>query len=83
MNKVEIPSAASVAGWNTEKAALAKDKTAASKLTAETTKLTDAVKAFEAAAGKVDFSLGETKGLASAAAGAPRSPSSRRRGRVR
>ncbi|MCE9661593.1 MAG: hypothetical protein K8R60_23955 [Burkholderiales bacterium] len=70
MNKVEIPSAASVAGWNGEKAALAKDKAVASKLTAETTKLTDAIKAFEAAAGKVDFSLGETKGLASAAAGA-------------
>lgn len=68
MNKVEIPSAATVTGWNGEKAALAKDKAAASKLTAETTKLSDAIKALEAAAGKVDFSLGDAKGIASAAA---------------
>ena len=42
MNKVEIPSAVSVTGWNGEKTALAKDKAVASKLSAETTKLADA-----------------------------------------
>ena len=49
MNKVDIPSAVSVAGWNSEKTALAKDKAVASKLTAETTKLTDAIKALDSA----------------------------------
>ena len=68
MNKVDIPSAVSVAGWNSEKTALAKDKAVASKLTAETTKLTDAIKALDSAFSKIDFGLGETKGTPSMAA---------------
>ena len=68
MNKVEIPSAVSVTGWNGERTALAKDKAVASKLSAETTKLADAIKALDSAAGKVDFSVGDAKGIASASA---------------
>jgi hypothetical protein len=68
MNKVEIPSAVSVTGWNSEKAALAKDKAVASKLSGETSKLADAIKALDSAAGKVDFNLGDPKGIASASA---------------
>jgi hypothetical protein len=68
MNKVEIPSAVSVSGWSGEKTALAKDKAVASKLSVETTKLTDAIKALDTAAGKVDFGLGDAKGIASVAA---------------
>ena len=68
MNKVEIPSAVSVTGWNGEKTALAKDKAVAAKLSAETTKLADAIKALDSAAGKVDFSVGDAKGIASASA---------------
>ena len=67
MNKVEIPGAVSVAGWNGEKVALAKDKAAAAKLSAETAKLADAIKALDSAAGKIDFSVGDAKGIATAA----------------
>lgn len=70
MNKVEISNPATVKGWNAAKVNLAKDKAVASKLTAETAKLTDAIGVLESAAGKIDFGLGDAKGVASAAAGA-------------
>jgi trimeric autotransporter adhesin len=68
MNRVDIPNSLSVGGWNGEKTALAKDKAVASKVTTETTKLTDAIKALDSAVSKVNFDLGETKNLASLAA---------------
>ena len=68
MNKVEIPDSLSVAGWNGEKAAMAKDKAVATKLQPEATKLTDAIKALDSAHSKFNFALGEPKGLTTLAA---------------
>lgn len=68
MNKVEIPDSLSVAGWNGEKNAMAKDKAVATKLQAESTKLTDAIKALDKAHSAFDFGLGDPKGLATFAA---------------
>ncbi|MGZ5132479.1 MAG: hypothetical protein ACXWIQ_08505 [Caldimonas sp.] len=68
MDKVEIPGALSVSGWNGEKTAMGKDKAVATKLQAESTKLTDAIKALDSAYSKFDFGLGEPKGITTTAA---------------
>ncbi len=68
MNKVDIPSAATAAGWNSQKTALAKDKEANSKLSTEAGKFEAAIKALETALGKVDFTVGDVKSASSASA---------------
>jgi hypothetical protein len=68
MSNVEIPDSLSIAAWERQKSAMAKDKAVASKLQGETTKVAEAVKALDKAQSSVDFSMFDSKGINSAAA---------------
>jgi len=68
MSNVEIPDSLSIAGWEKQKSAMAKDKAVASKLQGETSKVAEAVKALDKAQSSVDFSMFDPKGINSAAA---------------
>ena len=68
MSNVEIPDSLSIAGWEKQKSAMAKDKAVASKLQGETSKVAESVKALDKAQSSVDFSMFDPKGINSAAA---------------
>jgi hypothetical protein len=68
MNKVRIPDSISSSGWNGVKGDIAKDKTLAPKVQAESTKMTTAVGALDKAHSSFDSGLGDPKGLTAATA---------------
>lgn len=66
---IDPPAPLTVEVWNKQKTALAKDKSLDEKLSKNTSKLTEALKTLDKASSSVDFSVLETKGVASAADG--------------
>ncbi len=68
MSTVQIPESLSVAGWDRQKNAMAKDKAVGPKLQGESTKLAEAIKNLDKAQSAVDFSMFDAKGIATAAA---------------
>jgi hypothetical protein len=68
MSTVEIPDSLSVAGWDKQKNAMAKDKAVGPKLQGESTKVTEALKKLDQSQSAVDFGMFDAKGITSAAA---------------
>jgi hypothetical protein len=68
MDKVKIPDSLSISGWNAVKNDIAKDKALASKVQAESAKLTSALTALDKAHSAFDFGLGDPKDVTAAAA---------------
>jgi hypothetical protein len=64
---LDTPAALTVETWNKQKAALAKDKSLDEKLSKNSAKLADALKSLDKAHSAVDFSLLDSRGVASAA----------------
>lgn len=64
---LDTPNALTVETWNKQKAALAKDKALDDKLSKSAAKVTEALKTLDKAHSGVDFSILESKGIATAA----------------